>query len=354
MSLRKTELLIVGQGLAGSILAHQLAIREIDFMVMDEPSLSLSSRVAAGIWNPIVFKRMTESWMAAEVVPVMHGFFKQAEATLSAKFVSKRKILKFFTEQQEAGLWKKKYTLLENFIDPQIYPPQDLNIPGISVPSTGFSFVTESGNIDTAHFINSTRKWLEEKHNFIEERFDHTQLEFPEDGFRYKEISARKIIFCEGFLKSANSLFDFIPFKPAKGEVMTIECEDLKTEHILQKGIFILPLGNSRFKCGATYEWNDLSQEVTSKGQSELEEKLQHILKLPYTVIERQAGIRPSVIDRRPVLGEHPEKKGLYIFNGFGTKAVMLAPYFADELINFILENKELNKEVKCERFLKK
>ncbi|MBC7862351.1 MAG: FAD-binding oxidoreductase [Bacteroidia bacterium] len=357
-----TEILIVGQGLAGSILSHQLIERGIDFFVIDKPGASQSSLISAGIWNPVVFKRMTSSWKAAEVIPFMRDFFTKAERTTGEKFVSHRKMLKYFTEEQEALLWKKKYPEgLSDFIEEKIYFPAEFDCDGLHKPEFGFSFVKESGNVDTKKFVETTSAYL--KSNFasgkaangiIEEEFDHSLLIQNENVFEYKNISCRKIIFSEGFLNSKNPFFNFIPFKPAKGELLTFHSAELKTEHIINKGVFILPLGNDFYKCGATYEWSDLSQEPTEKGQLELETKLKKIIRVPFAVTERKAGVRPSVIDRRPALGMHPKLKNHFIFNGFGTKAVMLAPYFANEMINFIAGKQQgLNPEIDIKRFSK-
>jgi glycine oxidase len=349
-----TEILIVGQGLAGSILAHQLKEKRIDFFVIDKPGASQSSLISAGIWNPVVFKRMTSSWKAAEVIPFMRNFFLKAEKATGEKFVSQRKMLKYFTEEQEAVLWKKKYAEgLSDFIEEKIYSPAEFDCEGLNRPEYGFSFVTESGNADTAKFVEATRVLLRTGGFFLEEVFDHSLLVQNNNKVAYKNIIADKIIFCEGFLNSANSFFNFIPFKPAKGELLTFYSEELKTEHIINKGVFILPLGDGFYKCGATYEWSDLSQTVTEKAQQELEQKLKKIIRVPFTVTERKAGVRPSVIDRRPVLGAHPQLKNHFIFNGFGTKAVMLAPFFANELIGFIFSQKSLDEEINIQRFVK-
>lgn len=350
----KTSILIVGQGLAGSILAHTLYKRKLDFFVIDKPGLSTCSMVAAGIWNPIVFKRMTSSWMAREVLPVMHELFSGAEQLLGQKLLSRRKIMKFFTEKQEAELWVKKVPGLYEFIDGKIYDSFELNIDGINKPRAGFSFVQAAGNIETVKFLEGTRNWLIKKNCFLGEFFDRGALEKIAGGYKYKDIFAEHIVFCRGYTEQENPDFNFVKFRPAKGEVLTFECPELETEHILHKGVFILPLGNGYFKCGATYEWNALSQVVTNDAQRALEEKLRQVVKLPFKVVDRSAGIRPAVIDRRPVIGEHPVNKNMWLFNGFGTKAVMLAPYFANEWINFTEGIGGINPEASIQRFIRK
>lgn len=350
-----TDILVIGQGLAGSILAIELQKRGLDCYVIGEGGLSKSSLIAAGIWNPIVFKRMTSSWKANEALAAMQPFFSFSEKLLIKKFIHHRKILKYFTQEQEAILWKQKYLAeLSNLIDEKIFSPEDLNIEGVCKPEFGFSYVKESGNIETKIFLDATKQFLIAQNKYAEEKFDYSEIEIKNNGFNYKNIFAKKIIFCEGHLNSENKFFNFIPFKPAKGELFIFKSELLNTEHILSKSIFIVPLGNNLYKAGATYNWEDVTDSVTEKSQKELEEKLNKTLTIPYHIIERSAGVRPSVIDRRPVIGNHPLHQNMYVFNGFGTKAVLLAPLFANELINFLVKKSELNSEVNVSRFYKK
>ena len=215
-----------------------------------------------------------------------------------------------------------------------------------------YSKVLSAGNIDLQVFLNETRLYLKQKNSFIEYEFDYKQLIITEEKITYKTIEAKQIVFCEGYLISNNPLFNYIPLKPAKGEVLTIECKDLELiADILNKGIFILPIGNHQFKVGATYEWQQLNDIPTDERKLELETKLQAILHVPYTIIKHEAGVRPAVIDRRPVIGNHPKHKNCFVFNGFGTKAVMLAPYFANQFYESFQLNKPMHPEVDCSRF---
>jgi glycine/D-amino acid oxidase-like deaminating enzyme len=102
---------------------------------------------------------------------------------------------------------------------------------------------------------------------------------------------------------------------------------------------------------GATYEWKNLTDDPTPEGLIELETKLRMLITSAFKVINHEAGIRPSVIDRRPVIGSHPTFKNIHLFNGFGTKAVMLAPYYANQFVNQFQQKENLDDEVNVSRF---
>ena len=345
------DFIIVGQGIAGSVMSLSLKRDDYSVCVIDEPQLSQSSKVAAGIWNPVVFKRLTKSWLADELVPSLISFYEFVEKETHVSLISHRHIIKPFTEEQEKNLWLKKSENENQFLDTSVYA--DLNLTKDQVIKS-YSKVLRTGNLDVQAFLNATQKYLLQHATYLNEKFDHTQLFIEADHVNYKEINAKQIIFCEGHLIQHNPLFYWVPMKPAKGETLTIYCEDLLLQNdVLNKGIFILPLGNHTYKVGATYEWQDLNDTPTEKGRTELEQKLKAIIQTPYTVLKHEAGVRPATIDRRPVIGPHPEHAIVFCFNGFGTKAVMLAPYFATKLIGSIKDLSIVDPEVSPARFWK-
>ncbi|MES2131877.1 MAG: FAD-binding oxidoreductase [Bacteroidota bacterium] len=343
------DFIIVGQGLAGSVLSLSLIKSGYTVCVIDKPGMSYCSQAAAGIWNPVVFKRLTKSWLADDVVPELISFYNYAEKLFGTKLIHERSILKPFTEQQEKNLWVKKAETENGFLDPVLY--KDLKLSEQNVIAE-YSKVLNAGNIDVKLFLESTKKYLVSLGSYLEERFDHNLLKNTNGVVSYNSISAKQIVFCEGHLISQNPFFKNIPMKPAKGEVLTIYCEGLLLENdILNKGIFVLPLGNNTYKVGATYEWEQLNDLATEKAKDELTKKLDAIITVPYKIIAHEAGIRPAVTDRRPVIGKHSEISNYYVFNGFGTKAVMLAPYFAEKFCQNASRQQKLSIEVDPERF---
>lgn len=347
-----TDFLIVGQGIAGSVMALSLIKAGYSVSVINQPHLSLSSKVAAGIWNPIVFKRLTKSWLADNLVPELMSFYGHWEKELNTMLIHKRSIIKPFIEEQEKSLWLKKANDIEfnnDFLDAVTY--EDLQIDEHYVVKS-YSKVLQAGNLDVVNFLESTKNYIKENQSYTEEEFDYAQLIITPKEIIYKTTAAKNIIFCDGYLITKNPYFNWIPMKPAKGETLTISCPNLQLKNdIFNKGFFIMPLGNDLFKVGATYEWEQLNDIPTEKGRLELIQKLNSVITSPFEIISHDAGVRPSVIDRRPVVGSHPEFKNVFIFNGLGTKAVMLAPYFAKQLVNNIQFNSSIDSEVSPARF---
>lgn len=350
--------IIVGQGLAGTILAQTLIKEGKSILIIDEQGLSNASKIAAGLYNPVVFKRLVKSWMADELISCMKDFYADAEQLLNEKFYFKKQIVKFFSEEQQKVLWLKKSnedvgkylskTIQDNFLEDIIH----------NSPTGESSEVMDAGNLDTALFLNAFRNYFRINDQLLEQKFEYDKLTISENSVSYKNFTADKLIFCEGYKTIDNPYFKWLPFKLTKGEIITVkipllfEKENGWSEKVINKGVFILPVGNNIYKVGSTYEWSDLTEQPTEKGKAYLIDKLQKIINVPFEIIDHQAGIRPTVNDRRPLIGIHPQHTTLAVFNGMGTKGVMLAPYFAKQFVDFLEDNLPLDKEVDIARFI--
>jgi glycine/D-amino acid oxidase-like deaminating enzyme len=346
--------IIIGQGLAGTILAHTLIQKKKSVLIIDQEELSNTSKIAAGLYNPVVFKRLVKSWLADDLLPFMDHFYPEAEKVVETKFYFQKHILKPFAEEQEKVLWLKKCKEeIGMYLSDTIYT--DIFSEIIYNP-LGAAEVVQAGNLDTRTFLNAFRMYFKKQAALLEEKFEYDQLIIEENSVQYKNNIAEKIIFCEGYKTIDNPYFNWLPFKLTKGEIITVKLlseQEIPSEKVINKGVFILPIGNNTYKVGATYEWNDLTETPTEKGKQELIAKLEKVIKLPFEVIHHEAGIRPTVNDRRPLIGLHPEHSQLAVFNGMGTKGVMLAPFFANQLMCFLESNTALDKEVDIARFKK-
>ena len=54
---RQVDFIIVGQGIAGTLLAHDLLEKGHSVYIIDKPMIASASKVAAGLINPVGMKR---------------------------------------------------------------------------------------------------------------------------------------------------------------------------------------------------------------------------------------------------------------------------------------------------------
>ncbi len=352
---KKYTYIIVGQGIAGTVLSQTLLTEGKSVLLIDEGMEQSTSAIAAGLYNPVVFKRLVKSWMADALIPCMDVFYVTAEQLLKERFYHKKQIVKLFADVAEKEFWIKKS---QEEVGSYLSVPTTTGFLNELVETPfGSAEVAQAGSLDMRRFLEAFRNYFLQQDCLLEEKFDFKNLSFSEDGVNYKSIRADKIIFCEGYKALNNPYFKWLPFKLTKGELITIQLntgQKIPTDKVINKGVFILPLGNDRYKVGATYEWEDLAPGPTEKGKLYLIEKLQKVIQVPFEIIAHEAGIRPTVQDRRPFIGLHPDHPALAIFNGMGTKGVMLAPYFAQRFVDFLNNKTDLLWEIDCKRFVKK
>ena len=202
--------------------------------------------------------------------------------------------------------------------------------------------------MEVVKLLDTSRVFFKSNNCLLEEDFNFNLLE-KEAGV-YKGVKAKKIIFCEGFQAIYNPYFKYLPFSPTKGELLTIRIPTIENmDKIVSKGIYIVPLGNHLFLVGATFNHNDLNSLVTPDRADVMKEMLAD----KYEVVSEKAGVRPTVKDRKPLLGEHPNHKKLAIFNGLGTRGVMQGPYLSAHFTTFLLTSEKINQDVDIQRFKK-
>ena len=344
---KKYDFIITGLGIAGALLSFFLLKKNKKILVFDNRENS-SSQVAAGIINPITGQRMVKTWYADELFPIAEKTYKEMEDFLGIKIIQKVNILRVLNSMFEQNEWLTKSSdpLNAMYMKNKITLFNDIMI---NAPF-GFGEVTYSSVINFKHIIKGMREKLLTMGCLVGEKINYNQIKIDE-VVTVMNFTAKKIIFCEGVGATENPFFNYLPFIPSKGEILTIKCDELNLESIVSKGIFILPLGNKLFKVGSTFDWDDKNPLPTEKAKKELVSKLNGLLKLPYKIMEHEAGIRPSVRDRRPFVGVHPKYAQFYILNGLGTKGALLAPYFANQLVEHIDNGKPLHIEADIKRF---
>ena len=344
------DLLIVGQGLAGSAIAMRSLARGYSILVMDDPSQNRSSRVAAGLFNPITGPKMSKTWLADLIFPTLHDFYTQVEQITGSKFFFPLPIYRPFLSIQEQNEWMGKST--------DVSFNQYIN--GISLKRRfeakvndllGGLTLKQCGYLDTHSYLHSVRRYLEERNCFVEAVFRPGKLMVENDCARYETLKAKRVIFCQGVGNGSNPWFDFLPIKSLKGEVLTIQCA-FEKDVILNRGVYMVPGTESQeWRVGATYNRNDDYTDITERARYELLEKLEALVRMPYSVTGQQWGLRPTTPDRKPILGCHPQYQSLIIFNGLGTKGVSLAPYFSEVLFRWMEGKGRINAEADLTRF---
>lgn len=323
--------LIVGQGLAGSVLAHQFYTHQIDFDIVDDGHQSSASKAAGGIMHPMSFRRLILAWRALELIEYASGFYTQIESDLQSNFFFPATFYRPFGSIEDQNNWMARKN--EPPFD-QILGITDESISGIDAPY-GIGTINYSARLEVNDFLKTTRDFFQAK--LKTGVFVHEDLKPSEKNqWIYKDTIYDGVIFCEGFMYHKNPYFSYLPHNFTKGEIIEIQTESID-QKMISKGCFIVPQkGKDNYLVGSTYRWNTLDPSPTIDAKNELVEKVQKVISTPFEVYHQAGGIRPTMTDRKPIIGEHPKHSGLYIFNGMGSKTVMMAPLLANQLIGYL------------------
>lgn len=345
MTNSKHKFLIVGAGLSGVSVAVQLIRKGADVTLMDN-GVNFSSYVAAGMINPLVFRRMTKSWRVDEFIPYLKEFYRGIEAETNSAFFHDIPIRRLFSTEQERDFWLKKQER-EDFEPYMNKVTDDDNTFSGGKNPFGSGRVKETYYIEVQPFFENVKKWISDRGTILNSAFISESL----SGTVYNEVEYDDVIFCQGYLNPNNEWFGSLPLDQTKGETLTIKSEQLPEDSSLNRKCFILPKGNHTFKIGSTYGWSDPTTHVTEEAKAEILKNLSYIIDEKVEVLGQAAGVRPTTRDRRPLLGTHPEFKNYHIFNGLGAKGYMLAPLISSEFAAYLIEGKALNKDVNISRY---
>jgi glycine oxidase len=342
------DYIIVGSGLAGISFAETLLQNEKSFVVFDNHS-QLSTKIAGGLYNPVILKRFSEVWNAAAQLQIADAFYKQIENRLSIQVDYKLPIYRKFFSIEEQNNWfiASDKPNLAPFLSTQLVSK---SYASIDAP-LGYGEVLQTGFVDTAALQKAYQQFLTDQNLMVTTTFYYSKLLVFDDGVCYGEHKARHIVFAEGFGMHSNPFFNYLPLDGTKGELFIIKAPHLDLDVIINTSVFILPLGNQLYKVGATYNWEDKTQTPTEAGKQELLERLKEIISCDFEIIEHVAGVRPTVNDRRPLLGTHPVHNNLHVLNGLGTRGVMLAPSMALDLFQFIENGIGLDVTIDIKRY---
>ena len=345
------DYLIIGQGIAGTVLSYTLLEAGQSVLVIDQPQEYSTSKVAAGLFNPITGRKPTKTWLGEELFPFLHKFYPELEKAAKASFFFPTPIFVPFDSVEKQNNWLSRSAepgyprFIEGFSPKKYQNFLHADHGGITLRHSGY--------VHTRRMLHAFREVLKEDGRLVEKRLRPGDISIAENGIEWEGYRAKKAIFCEGIQNRLNPYFDWLDYRPAKGEILKLEIPDAPFQEIVNRGCWMIPQPDGKFRVGSNYD-RSTDPEPTEKGKQQVLDKVQALTPLPYEVIGHEAAIRPATYDRRPFIGLHPEHPQLGLFGGLGSKGISLAPYFAEHFAKHLLEGQELMPEVRLDRKKKK
>ena len=348
------DFLIVGSGLAGGILALRLQKAGKKIAIVDNADPNAAYHVAGGVWNAISFRKIIKGWQADLLTEEAHHFYNNLQKEWKLNFYEPKDVVRIFSDVSFQNNWlaKSNEPEFKNFLSDEC--PESIKKLPLETPF-GCGTVKKAGYVNLDVFMPALHNYIKRHSTYLTESFEYNKIKFIDGGISYKNLKSKAIIFCEGYGMVNNPFFNWLPMRPTKGEVLTLKNPGWNFDFIFNNGKHLIDKKDGTMGVGATFDWETLDCKTTKEGKLAL---LNHLEKnfnfKDWQVIDQKAGIRPTISDRRPLTGQHPEFNNLFIFNGLGTKGVLIAPWLSKMMCNYLYKGSPMHRESDISRFIKK
>jgi glycine/D-amino acid oxidase-like deaminating enzyme len=335
---------VVGHGLAGAAVAWYLRERGAQVLVVDDGGPA-ASRVAAGLVSPVTGPRLAPVPRWTDLWPAAVAFYERVETATGRRFFHRGPQVRVFADDDMRTIERRTAQFREP--DPPL-DPENFDAP------FGATQIEPAGRLDAPSYLDASRSALADADGFHVGTLDPSQdvnasrdaISFPRLGIR-----AGGVVFCQGFAPGRNQFFPRARIAPLQGEVLTVRVPGLPETRVVYGGVWLVPLGDGRFRVGATHDRTRADNRPTDDGREKLLKMLRIFLRQPFEVVRHEAGVRPATADTRPVLGVHPEFPRVGFFNGLGSKGVLLAPFYAAQLVAALTGEGRIDPDVDVRRF---
>ncbi len=342
----QVDFLIIGQGLAGSLLARALKHRGQKVMVVDDGWKSSSSQVAAGLMTPLTGRRFT-------LTPEYPELFQRAQKILSSLNVFRSiEVYRIFVDaqQREQGLKRSQSDTCRPFI--KKISDQAGELDSRLTDEWGGALMSGAW-VDLPKLLHDSRIELQAENAWRQATFDPGDVQITSDFIQWRDVTARGLIYCDGYKSSQRGPFTYLPWKPAKGEAITFQSPVLQTSFVLNREGWALPIGKGRWRAGTNWEWTQLDENPSSMQKEKLIRRFIGYFREPIMleVTEHVAGVRPCTSDSYPMIGTHPSLPRVHLFNGMGPRGTVWAPTLAEEMADYLVKQSPLRAQCDLRRF---
>jgi len=344
------DYIIVGQGLCGTFLSWNLIKAGKRVLVIDENKPFTATKIASGVINPVTGRRIVRTWRIEELLPFAINAYTSLGNELGIDLITQTSILDFHPSLQMKEAFGKRLSEGEDYL----YIPNNTNEwKRYFNYHFGIGAISPCLLLDLNSMLNGWRHQLQKTNSLLEETFNWSDCTVSKDHVQYKNLTAQKVVYCDGVAGYDNPYFKNLPFAKIKGEAIIASIPGLPDAYIYKQGLNIVKWSNDLFWIGSSYEWSYENLEPTTSFRKRAEDQLKHWLKLPYVIMDHLASERPATIERRPFVGLHPAHPSVGILNGMGTKGCSLAPFFSKQLTDHLINQTPIYPEADVRRFQK-
>ncbi|MBZ0332739.1 bifunctional tRNA (5-methylaminomethyl-2-thiouridine)(34)-methyltransferase MnmD/FAD-dependent 5-carboxymethylaminomethyl-2-thiouridine(34) oxidoreductase MnmC [Marinobacter sp. AL4B] len=343
---------IIGAGIAGTLLARNLAERGVPVLLIDKAA-NAGSAASGNAQGALYAKLGIEYNAQAELAATALSFSQRYYRPWEGDFWHPTGLLQLATTAKEAERQRKfceRNQYPEGFLTPVSAAKASL-LAGIEIPLEGLWF-PKSGWLEPAKACERLSQ-----HPLITTQFnvEVRDIERLKEGWSLQSAHhpslkvSRLVIACGHQTAEIAPVTGKLRLKPIRGQVTYLpEASVNPPATVICGSKYLNPVGQGQATIGATFDIRNDNPEVTAEGHQEnLDELLRMLPNLPVTQAPAAEDLRGRVAfrctthDYQPVAGElrtesGDKVEGAYLFTGLGSKGLvwgpLLAEYLADKL----------------------
>ncbi|WP_416361421.1 bifunctional tRNA (5-methylaminomethyl-2-thiouridine)(34)-methyltransferase MnmD/FAD-dependent 5-carboxymethylaminomethyl-2-thiouridine(34) oxidoreductase MnmC [Marinobacter sp.] len=343
---------IIGAGIAGTLLARNLADRGIPILLIDKAD-SAGSAASGNAQGALYAKLGIEYNAQAALAATALSFSQRYYHRWQDDFWHPTGLLQLATTDKETERQRKfceRNQYPENFLTP-VSAARASELAGIDIPVTGLWF-PQSGWIEPAKACErlSQHPLITTLYGFDVaqiERLEHDWSLLSTQGNKHRV--SRLVIACGHQTGDIAPVTGTLRLKPIRGQVTYLpEATVNPPATVICGSKYLNPVANGQATTGATFDIRNDNPEVTVEGHQEnMDELLRMLPNLPLKQAPSAEGLKGRVAfrctthDYQPVAGELRTESGAkveeaYLFTGLGSKGLVWGPLLAEYLADLI------------------
>ncbi|RAP27335.1 hypothetical protein DID74_00560 [Candidatus Marinamargulisbacteria bacterium SCGC AG-333-B06] len=320
----KCDVLIIGQGIAGSCLAYCLLQQGLTVQIIASPSKPNASKIAGGLMQRVSGQYLSLPQLVQDHFDEAVSFYKSLNMLFNAPIITKHPTYRILDDAQHK-IWEKKRKLerYQGYLGQSLTP---ITINGTN--HTGVD-IYDTYSVNPSLFLTSLADYFHEHTMLHNGLVTEADLHIKQDSVHIHDFQADYVIFCVGSSLIHWSLFQDFPIINSKGDILTLAI-DHHENRIIQHDKWLIPLQKHLFKFGSTYAI-DPSIMPTQLGYEDLLSSLTFLGYKSCRCLMIESGHRCTFTDYQPSMGFLANNPRIGVFSGFSSKGFITAPSLAKQ-----------------------
>ncbi|HXF07156.1 MAG TPA: FAD-dependent oxidoreductase [Candidatus Acidoferrales bacterium] len=255
------DTLIVGGGLAGTLLAFELVRAGQRVRIVDSPVAS-ASRAASGLMNPLTGPRLASPPDLLPRCSAARAHYDRLSRQLDHPLVSPLEIVRICRDDSE-----RERAVGHTHASRSAWTDHSI-VSGFKAPFGAFR-IDHGWRLDLAALCSMAVRVANVGMQFDDASFDwHPILARPAPP-RWRGLRVGAVVSCEGAAALNNPIWRGLPLQPDGGESLIIRM-DRDLHKAISASVTLVPLGSRRYWLGATHQPGQVSSGPTITGRAAL------------------------------------------------------------------------------------